>query len=362
MKKTTMIWGCIFVFAALVAFEKLYENQIHQWFQEPNAVELNEEELESVEEVASLVEDPQLLEEQSYLLAEHERFIGLSAEQIKEEFGDPKRVDLSAYGYDWWIYPMSQDSYMQIGIEHDKVVTVFLTGDIREKSFSLGQTYEELNKIFQFKQKVEVRTSNGGVYQFELTSEDILMRPIANIDGYWVQFYFDTHTSQLSSIRMVVDDVLVRQRPYSVSYIGAAPERPSFTTEEWIEIEAGNARQIFDFTNIIRSRHQLKPFEWEDSVAEIAYLHSKDMSENNYFSHTSPTNGEVSDRFLSRDVPFRLAGENIAAKYIDGVASVEGWLNSEGHRHNLLHEEFTHLGVGVFQDYYTQNFMTPWQL
>jgi uncharacterized protein YkwD len=70
----------------------------------------------------------------------------------------------------------------------------------------------------------------------------------------------------------------------------------------------------------------------------------------------------VSDRFLSRDVPFRLAGENIAAKYIDGVASVEGWLNSEGHRHNLLHEEFTHLGVGVFQDYYTQNFMTPWQL
>ncbi|GAE33823.1 CAP domain-containing protein [Halalkalibacter akibai] len=359
MKKTFLFLVCIIILISIVAFEQKYEEQISQWFQEPEAVDLYEEEM-PVEEVTSILEPE--VEEELFVLAEHERFIGLTSQQIKNEFGEPSRIDLSAYGYDWWIYPMSSTSYMQIGIADNEVVTVFLTGEIREQPFSLGTTYEELNDFFHFERNVDVRTTNGGIYQFELTSEDVLMRPLTQVDGHWVQFYFDTYTNELSSIRMINDDILVKQRPYSVSYIGAAPERPSFSSEEWEKIEVGNARQIFDFTNVIRARHQLDSFLWEENVADVAYLHSKDMSENNYFSHTSPTFGEISDRFERGEIPFRLAGENIAAKYIDGLASVEGWLNSEGHRVNLLHEDFTHLGVGVFQDYYTQNFLTPWQL
>ncbi|MFC0558734.1 CAP domain-containing protein [Halalkalibacter alkalisediminis] len=360
MKKSHLFLGSLIIMLAFVTFEKLYEQQIHHWFQQPIETEQSEDEIESVEEVAVIVNE--IKEQQSPILAKHEQFLGLSANEIKNEFGEPTRIDLSAYGYDWWIYSLSKDSYMQIGMEDEEVVTVFLTGVIREGTFSLGQSYEEINEELDFQNYVDVRTSDGGVYQFELTSDDVKMRPLAKVDGNWIQFYFDTYTNELSSIRMTKDDVLVRQRPYSVSYIGAAPERPSFSAEEWAKIEAGNARQIFDYTNVIRSRHNLEAFIWEGEVAEIAYQHSKDMSENNYFSHTSPTYGEVLDRFKKGDVPFRLAGENIAAKYIDGIASVEGWLNSEGHRVNLLHEEFTHLGVGVFQEHYTQNFMTPWQL
>ncbi|MEK1830243.1 CAP domain-containing protein [Priestia megaterium] len=54
-----------------------------------------------------------------------------------------------------------------------------------------------------------------------------------------------------------------------------------------------------------------------------------------------------------------MAGENIASNYQDGIAAVEGWLNSEGHRKALLNKEFTRLGVGVYEKYYTQNFITP---
>jgi len=361
MKKKHLFLGCLTVWLAFVAFERLYEEQIHQWFQQPIETAQSKEELESVEEVAAIANED-TFSEPSTMLAEHEQFLGLSANEMIMEFGEPTRIDLSAYGYDWWIYPLSEDSYMQIGIEDEEVVTVFLTGDIREKSFSLGQTYEEINELIDFQNYVDVRTGDGGVYQFELTSDDVKMRPLAKVDGNWIQFYFDTHTNELSSMRMLDEEVLVKQRPYSVSYIGAAPKRPSFSVEDWAKIEAGNAQQIFDYTNVIRSRHHLKSFIWEGDVANIAYQHSKDMSENHYFSHTSPTNGEVMDRFKKENVSFRLAGENIAAKYIDGIASVEGWLNSEGHRVNLLHEEFTHLGVGVFQEHYTQNFMTPWQL
>ncbi|WP_373370355.1 CAP domain-containing protein [Alkalicoccobacillus plakortidis] len=55
----------------------------------------------------------------------------------------------------------------------------------------------------------------------------------------------------------------------------------------------------------------------------------------------------------------RRLGENIALNYVDGAAAVEGWLNSEGHRVNLLHEGFTELGVGVYEKSFTQNFLTP---
>lgn len=362
MKKRYLFLGCMVVLVAIVSFEKFYENQIDQWFPKTSNLDYSKQEVELVEQVTTTVNESDDLDEEPMVLSEHERLIGLTAEEIKTVFGEPDRVDLSAYGYDWWIYSKPGDSYIQIGIEEAEVVTVFLTGKGIEQQFSAGQSYEELNNQYKFKNRVDVRTSEGGVYQFELTSEDIRMRPLANINGYWVQFYFDTYTDELSSIRMVSDDVLVRQIPYSVTFMGKAPERPNFSADEWEKIEAGNARQIFDYTNIIRTRHNLEPFLWEEDVATIAYLHSKDMSENNYFSHTSPTNGEVLDRFQKEDVPFRLAGENIAAMYIDGIASVEGWLNSEGHRVNLLHEEFTHLGVGVFQEHYTQNFMTPWQL
>ncbi len=352
-----MVTGGLLLFLSIVAFEKIYEAEIAEWFEQPVLID---EQGQSVEEVAFIVADS-FIEEENISFAEHERFIGLTADEVKAEFGEPTRIDLSAYGYDWWIYPFSIDSYMQIGMEDDQVVTVFLTGDISEKSLSLGQTYKELNELLHFQKNVEIKT-NDGVYQFELTNEDVNMRPLVELDGHWVQFYFDTYTNELSSIRISVDEVLIRQRPYSVSYRGSLPERSTLSKDEWFKIEEGNARQIFDFTNVIRSRHGLDPFEWEGKVADVAYLHSMDMSTNQFFSHTSPTYGELSDRFTSGDVPFMLAGENIAAKYIDGLASVEGWLNSEGHRVNLLHEEFTHLGVGVFQEYYTQNFMTPWQL
>ena len=46
---------------------------------------------------------------------------------------------------------------------------------------------------------------------------------------------------------------------------------------------------------------------------------------------------------------YQLAGENIAAQYMDGPSAVEGWLNSEGHRESLLESKFTHIGVGVYQ-------------
>jgi len=97
--------------------------------------------------------------------------------------------------------------------------------------------------------------------------------------------------------------------------------------------------------------------KWDEKIAEVAFEHSKDMFETSDFSHTSSRYGGLSDRLKAANVEYESAGENIAANYTDGPAVVEGWLNSQSHRESLLNKNYTHLGVGLYQDYYTQDFI-----
>ncbi|WP_209125493.1 CAP domain-containing protein [Alkalihalobacillus sp. BA299] len=288
--------------------------------------------------------------------------IGESSNVIEAQFGKPKRIDPSLYGYDWWIYD-KYDGYMQIGVENEKVVTIYVmdVGSLSEPFIS-GTDYEKLSYSYSFLDHVSVNKEMGS-YRFELTGTELESRPLIQIqDDTWIQLYFDTFTNKLSSVRYLSGDILLKQRPYSVTYRGALPQEEDLSKEKWRQIEEGAELQILDITNAIRDRHNLPLLTWDSEVSKVAYGHSQDMSENNYFSHTSPTYGELKDRLERGDVSFYFAGENIAARYVDSIEAVEGWLNSEGHRVNLLNEEFTHLGIGVYERYYTQNFMTPWAI
>ncbi|NEU29495.1 CAP domain-containing protein [bacterium LRH843] len=350
-KSFIIIAALLFVF--LVSFEAIFDQEIEQWFHQPPAsIEVIEGELFTRGHIDQTNDKTEVEQTQS--------LIGMTGSEVIKKLGEPVRKDQSAYGYDWWIYEQTDDAYIQIGVNNDEVVTAFFAGKLTDAPFFSGQTYEQLNEMLSFQDRVNVKVDKG-MYQFELSAEDLLMRPLVNYNNDWVQLYFDAFTGELSSVRMMTDDVLLLQRPYSISYRGKLPEIPELSAAEWSIIEEGYAKQIFNYTNFLRKRHGLNPLNWEENVANVAYLHSKEMAIKNYFSHTSPTAGELGDRFEKGDVKFKLAGENIAAKYVDGLASVEGWLNSEGHRVNLLHDTFTHLGVGVYKDYYTQNFMIPWQ-
>ncbi|MDE5413096.1 CAP domain-containing protein [Alkalihalobacterium chitinilyticum] len=289
--------------------------------------------------------------------------IGESSSVIETQFGSPERIDATSYGYDWWVYNDNSEGYLQVGVETDEVVTIFAM-DVGEvsKPFVTGTAYDQIALEHPFSENVSLN-KGAGSFRFELTEAELLSRPLIQVDeDTWIQLYFDTFTSKLSSVRYLSGDILLKQRPYSVTYRGELPQELELSTEEWREIEAGAELQILDITNVIRTRHNLAVLKWDHEVSKVAYGHSKDMYENQYFSHTSPTYGELKDRLEREGVSFYFAGENIAAQYVDSIEAVEGWLNSEGHRVNLLNEEFTHLGVGVFERYYTQNFMTPWAI
>ncbi|MRX71703.1 hypothetical protein GJU40_05880 [Bacillus lacus] len=284
-------------------------------------------------------------------------FIGKPAEDVKAALGDPNRIDSSAYDYDWWIYNANLNQYLQIGIENDRVVSVYGIGsEVNVSPFTLGQPLAEVFKIAPVSPSLEME-AHGNSYRFEFSEEDMNTRPSVKMGDVYIQLYIDKFDGTLSSIRALDRDTFIKQRPYEVVYRGELLSAQDVTPEKWQEIERGSEQQILDITNVIRMRHGIQALAWDEQASHVAFGHSRDMKENQYFSHESPTEGRLSDRLEKGNVSFRLAGENIAAHYIDGIAATEGWLNSQGHREALLNDEFTSLGVGVNGLFYTQNFI-----
>ncbi|MFC4025444.1 CAP domain-containing protein [Oceanobacillus longus] len=285
-------------------------------------------------------------------------WIGKTQQELAGHLGEPSRVDQSAYDYEWWVYRDTATQYIQFGIEDNKIITIYATGEkLETKPVHVGQAYEDIRHHFNFTNEVTYKEGIS-TYTFRLSEEDLRMRPLVKInDNTFIQFYFDTFTSKLSSLRILSANTLLKHRPYEIEYRGKLPNEPELTEDEWAKIEKGMEQQIVDITNVMRNQHGIDKLDWEESVSNVAYQHSKDMAENNYFSHYSLNGNGLKERLEVESVFYTAAGENIAAQYPDAPAAMEGWLNSEGHREALFNDEYTHIGVGVYRFYYTQNFL-----
>ncbi|WP_067728258.1 CAP domain-containing protein [Oceanobacillus damuensis] len=285
-------------------------------------------------------------------------WIGKTEQELLDSLGEPSRIDPSAYNYKWWVYNASLNQYIQFGIEANEIKTIFAAGeDLETEAVYIGQDFDEISQHFTFTDEVTYSEGSSS-YAFKMSKEDLSTRPLVKIaDGTFVQFYFDTFTTKLSSIRILSAEILLKHRPYEIEYRGKLPQEPSLTEEEWAAVEKGMEQQVFDLTNVIREQHGKSALEWEESVSDVAYHHSKDMATNNYFSHYSLNGDGLKERLEVESVFYTSAGENIAAQYPDAPAAMEGWLNSRGHREALLNDDYTHIGVGVYQFYYTQNFL-----
>ncbi len=119
--------------------------------------------------------------------------------------------------------------------------------------------------------------------------------------------------------------------------------------------------KILELTNEERKKHGLKPLIWNEQLAQIARAHSKDMAKRGFFSHDNPDGQTPFDRIKADGIKYWVAAENIAAGQASPEKAIEEWMNSEGHRKNILNPDLQELGVGLARGgkygiYWTQNF------
>jgi len=128
------------------------------------------------------------------------------------------------------------------------------------------------------------------------------------------------------------------------------------------EVDAGVSvfeSEVIRLVNEIRLKNGLKELKPNWELSRVARFKSQDMVDNRYFSHTSPTYGSPFQMIRAFGLDFRTAGENIAYGQRTPQAVVNAWMNSSGHRANILNASYSQIGVGYVAggNYWTQMFI-----
>ena len=181
--------------------------------------------------------------------------------------------------------------------------------------------------------------------------------------------------TQPAAVEKVVTEPVVTQ-PVEVENIVTEPETTKpveSTTTSTTENEntANNTtvsssnltyeQQVAELVNIERQKVGLPALELDSAISNVARTKSKDMATNNYFAHQSPTYGSAGDMLKQFGINWSAWGENIASGQKTPEAVVTAWMNSSGHRANILSSNFSKIGIGYVTNsngtpYWTQMF------
>lgn len=133
----------------------------------------------------------------------------------------------------------------------------------------------------------------------------------------------------------------------------SVPETPEAESDVMSRLERDASRLVNEY----RAENGLEPLTISADLSVKARVKSRDMLENNYFSHNSPTYGSPFALMKTLGITYRTAAENIAMGYTTAEAVVSAWMNSPGHRANILSSNYTSMGIGHVDGYWTQWFI-----
>ncbi|KAF3463768.1 CAP domain-containing protein [Streptomyces sp. Tu 3180] len=137
-----------------------------------------------------------------------------------------------------------------------------------------------------------------------------------------------------------------------LAHAGGGPSGDTYWTAVWASPLTPDgldrtAAEVVGLTNRERTRAGLPPLSRDPLLAAAAQAHSADMVARDFYSHTAPDGSRPWDRAAAAGSARRTIGENIACGQRSPAEVVRGWMNSPGHRANILKPDFTHIGVGL---------------
>lgn len=259
-----------------------------------------------------------------------------SLQKLEKLLGKPSRIDLSEYGFSWYVYNESYTNLMMFGVKNDLVEAQFSNAGSSWKNTSgiqIGQPLAEAKMLISSPNKAVT-----GENDYAYTAGNV--RTSLFIDK-------QDHNKIIGIIRM--------NNTYSTA------TKSAYTSK----LEAAFEQQTFDLANAERAVRNIPTLAWDKLAAASARSHSLDMATRRFFDHTNPDGFSPFDRMKTEGIKYHSAAENIAAGYSNSFYAHYGWINSEtGHRETLLSTKYTRLGTGIafngkYNVYYTQNFYTP---
>jgi uncharacterized protein YkwD len=263
------------------------------------------------------------------------------------KLGEPARKDSSAYGFQWYIYNQDLTQYAQIGISGGQVVGLYTSAGnwTSPNGIHLGSSSDEVVQAYANPLSAILKGNTN--YLIDMNKKEYA---VYLINGSYVTFFYDIHSNNtVTGIQVIIKS--------------EEEKLTDFTARADDSLRDSYEKEVFDLTNVMRVRFAKPTFAWDSTVAGTSRKHSEDMAVNNYFDHINLQGLNPWERGTADGIQYKSYSENIAAGQESAIFAIHGWMNSEGHRHNILGDG-TRLGVGVYfggsyKTYYTQNFYTP---
>jgi hypothetical protein len=239
-------------------------------------------------------------------------------------FGQPDRIDASAYGLQWYVYNKNYENFIMIGLAGDRVTGFFTNAKNLQLRDELGQGASP--------------TQVGNVY--------------GTVDT--MEFWFDPNDSNGLYAVWCMED-----KPTDLEAEAVFLKNPDTLLRTY-------ETECLDITNAFRVRYGLPAVQYSPQAAKVARDYTQDLALRDYFSHTNPEGQGPLDRILAGGLDVQKVTENLAAGYPDAIQVLKGWVDSASHRKGML-ESNEYLGVGAYYYanskylyYMAEEFYTPW--
>lgn len=266
--------------------------------------------------------------------------LGESVENVISKMGEPNKKEGSEYGFKWYVYNQDMDRFCMIGISKNKVVGLFSnTMNSAECSdIKLGDSESKVkssHKLLDYRQIKNTRYILNEKYY-----------SLIKTNSSYITVFYDSFEND----KVVGIQVIGKKTEESMDGI--------YTTDNSVTTSFENINRYL--INEERSKRGLNMLSYDEDATLCARAHSKDMRDEDYFSHTNLKNQSPFDRMIQYGISYQGAAENIAAGQTSAIFAHYALMNSEGHRVNIL-GDYIYVGVGVVfggssSMYLTQNF------
>lgn len=254
--------------------------------------------------------------------------MGASVDTITNRFGQPDRIDLSRYGFDWYIYNNDLTKYLQIGIKDGKTVGIYSNSQYYKLNDNIGigtpksTVEEELGKPLSsiMKGNTSYRMDNNDEWKVYKTNNEYYTTVFYNLQG-------DIELTAFMMIDYATEKSLK-------GYYGTPSDR----------LRKSYEMELFDITNAYRVRHGKAPLKWSDEMTALTRAFCKDMVDKDYFDFTD-TNGQVfTDRMNDAGIKYSSASELVAKGQMDSIFVIESWMIN---RSSTLLGGYEYVGIGI---------------
>lgn len=258
--------------------------------------------------------------------------IGMTYANLVKTYGYPVRKEPSEYGFTWCVYNRDYANFFMAGVSNGKVVALYTSAKVMSYRGKIKWNYT----------RPSVRRSMGSPISYVQSGNTVFVLNNRNQRDYFkagsnyvIVFYDNLAGDKVTSMLIIPQshqNKVLLNLPVLNSNLERAYERISV-----------------DLINASRVRRGLGKLTADTMNGRLALSRSADMRDRNYFDHYTPAPERLSpfDQARQMGIRFTSMGENIAFGDHNAIFAHEAFMNSSGHRNNVLKSTYTKIGAGV---------------